>query len=574
MSKVSVFASAALSAVLFLPAAGFAQTAAPAAPAAAPAAPHHPAPRDWATWGYDQQRSNWNRGETTLSKANVGKLQLLWSSKVAEPADVVLSTLTAPLVVEKVATPAGPKDLVFTLSGDNILSAVDADSGKIVWQKSFPPAAKPLRASNWLCPNAPNDTPVYDRARGLVFFMPADGKLRAVSAGDGVEKMQATQLVAPFARAWSLNLIEGVVYTTSARGCGNLVDPHAPFDSASIPTPPPPGRPPSPPNDPGLIAAADVHDLDHPQVTHFFTSTSRSNGPWGRGGVARVPGGIITQTADGPIDPAAGNFGNTVLKLAPRAVRLMDSFTATNWKFINQYDLDLGSGSVIVFPAEKRTIAASVGKEGVIHLLDTDNLGGADHATPHYRSPRYGNDANIGTMPGMGMWGAMATYVTPEGKRYLYMPMWGPPSKEAPAFKFTQGETPNGSIMAFEVVSDGGKLSLSSAWMSPNMTVPDVPVVANGVVYATQTGEQTLQAKVRAGDGPPEPPGPGAGAAFRATPVSNLILYAFDAETGKTLYSSKKLITNWTHFSEPVVALGKVFLVTHDGQIHAFGLKK
>jgi len=48
-----------------------------------------------------------------------------------------------------------------------------------------------------------------------VFFMPADGKLRAVSAGDGVEKMQATQLVAPFARAWSLNLIEGVVLENS-----------------------------------------------------------------------------------------------------------------------------------------------------------------------------------------------------------------------------------------------------------------------------------------------------------------------------------------------------------------------
>ena len=45
--------------------------------------------------------------------------------------------------------------------------------------------------------------------------------VRAVSAGDGAEKMPATQLVAPFARAWSLNLIDGVIYTTSGRGCGD-----------------------------------------------------------------------------------------------------------------------------------------------------------------------------------------------------------------------------------------------------------------------------------------------------------------------------------------------------------------
>jgi hypothetical protein len=28
------------------------------------------------------------------------------------------------------------------------------------------------------------------------------------------------------------------------------------------------------------------------------------------------------------------------------------------------------------------------------------------------------------------------------------------------------------------------------------------------------------------------------------------------------------------HFSEPVVALGKVFVVTHDAHVYAFGLKR
>jgi hypothetical protein len=32
------------------------------------------------------------------------------------------------------------------------------------------------------------------------------------------------------------------------------------------------------------------------------------------------------------------------------------------------------------------------------------------------------------------------------------------------------------------------------------------------------------------------------------------------------------MIKGWTHFSIPVVALGKVFVVTHDAKVYAFGL--
>jgi outer membrane protein assembly factor BamB len=53
-----------------------------------------------------------------------------------------------------------------------------------------------------------------------------------------------------------------------------------------------------------------------------------------------------------------------------------------------------------------------------------------------------------------------------------------------------------------------------------------------------------------------------------------LVLYALDAQTGKQLYSSEKIITSWVHYSEPVVALGKVFVVTWDAHVYAFGLKQ
>src|SRR4051812_49206701 len=63
---------------------------------------------DWLTWGYDQERSLWNRAEKELNKDNVGQLSLKWKTQMPTPAStVVLQTLTTPLVA-MVNLPQGP----------------------------------------------------------------------------------------------------------------------------------------------------------------------------------------------------------------------------------------------------------------------------------------------------------------------------------------------------------------------------------------------------------------------------------------------------------------------------------
>jgi outer membrane protein assembly factor BamB len=52
--------------------------------------------------------------------------------------------------------------------------------------------------------------------------------------------------------------------------------------------------------------------------------------------------------------------------------------------------------------------------------------------------------------------------------------------------------------------------------------------------------------------------------------TSHAVLYAFDARTGKELYSSGDIIPNWTHFSGLAVSNGRVYVVTHDSTIYAF----
>jgi outer membrane protein assembly factor BamB len=544
--------------LLFLPCAGLGQEVQPA--------------RDWSTWGYDQERTAWNRGETLLSKNNVAKLKVKWSAQLATmPTDIALSTLTAPIVVEAVRTPTGVKNVVFLLAADDTLFAVDADTGKSLWQRTFPNNLTALRPATWLCPNTANDTPVVDKTKGVIYFVTSDGKLHGLNLSDGSDRLAATDFVAPFARAWSLNLIDNVIYTTNARSCGNVAGQLPPVRALAGAAGPPPGvRGPVE----ASISAMDISDIAHPRLTRFYTSSTREAGPWGRGGVAKTPKGIITQTADGLYDPAGGQFGETVLALAPKLAGLADSFTPGNWQYLNLHDLDMGSASLVVFPFQDKVLTAAASKEGVVYLLDVNNLGGypPGHSNPLYQSFQIANDDAFGgntRAPGQGVWGSITTYATADGRRFLYVPVWGPPSKRLPPFQYSPGPTPHGSIMAFEVVRDGDKIAMVPRWSSSDMTVPDSPTVANGVVYALETGEQTLQNP--AAPGQPRPPAAEA-AKFRATPVSHLSLNAFDAETGKLLYSSKKTITDWVHFSEPVVALGKVFVVTHDAHLYAFGV--
>jgi outer membrane protein assembly factor BamB len=509
---------------------------------------------EWLTFGYDGQRSGWNSAETALTAANVKRLKLLWNSQLpTPPQDTALSTLTSPLVAQ-----VDGRTLVFTVGIDDTLYALDADSGKTLWQKGFPNTAKPVRPPNTNCAGTEQATPVIDKKKGVIYFTTSDGKLRGLGLADGAEKLTPAPFVAPNSRNWSLNLINDVIYTAAGRGCGG--------DAAqSI--------------EPGSVSAMDVSDPAHPQLSRFLTGRGRPAGPWGRGGPVAGPLGVYVQTADGNRDPAGGIFGNAVLAVQPKAYGLADSFTPPSWKNLNAKDLDLGSGSPMLFPFKSRTLLATSSKEGVVYVLDAKNLGGgvaSDHAKALYTSLRLGNEEE--KYYGHGVWGSFSTYEDAQGARWIYVPMWGPPASGL-QFPKSYGPAPHGSIMALQVVEKDGGVTLAPQWISRDLAVPDNVAVANSVVFAVQTGEQLLQhftnpeAHGRAEPGQ-QAETPATLAKFRSTPIAPMVLYAFDAQSGKELFSSGKLLGNWVHFNQPTVAQGKVFLVSHDAHVYAFGLPR
>src|SRR5689334_44930 len=84
---------------------------------------------EWLTWGFDPERSGWNRAEATLSKDNVSRLVLKWKSELpVAPREIALSTLTAPLVVDGVATAQGRRTLLFIAGSDDSVFAIDANT--------------------------------------------------------------------------------------------------------------------------------------------------------------------------------------------------------------------------------------------------------------------------------------------------------------------------------------------------------------------------------------------------------------------------------------------------------------
>ena len=486
---------------------------------------------DWPTYGGDLQRTGHAVNETLLNKGNAGKLKLEWKLKL-DNAPIELYSLTVPVVSVNTITPKGFKDLVITAGSSDNLYAIDADTGELVWKKTFQnEGGAPLNkgTGGWLCPNAIVATPVYDKKTRTVHVISIDGRLHSMNVVNGEYRYPPVQFVPPNSKSWSLSLVDGVLYTTLSQHCNRAAN---------------------------GVYAIDLNDPKRP-ISKF----EAAGGIWGRAGVAVAPDGkIYAEIGDGAFDPAAGKYSDAVVQLEPKTLKLLDWYVPTNQRIVDKKDLDMGNISPVVFPWKDGELVAASGKEGVIYLLDPKHFGGADHRTPAYRSPLFTNEEVNFMM--RGFWGAFGTWDI-NGTRWLVAPAYGPPHPDAPKFPQQYGKADNGSIMAFKVVDKNGAPSLEPGWMSVDMIAPDPVVMANGVVFALATGDESRQVDSGGAILPSK---------ARATNAKAAILYALDAETGKVLYSSKDLINSFAHFSGLAISEGRIYVVTADSTIYAFGL--
>jgi len=495
---------------------------------------------DWLTDGGDSKRNNWQKDETILTKDNVKGMTLLWQKKLDnQPRQ--MHSLLEPLVIGSVSTASGPKEMVIQSGVSDNVFALDAKTGNILWQRHFESTYQdPVggRGPSVLCPGGmtANVTigPGGSPGKYTVYAASWDGRLHMLNAADGNPLSPPLKFMPSNGKPYALNLVNNVIYTHSAQGCG------------------------------GNPNTAYTYDL----ATHKVGSWGPAGGGmWGRSGPAISKDLVMyTGTGDGRWDPENGLYGNGIIgvKQNPitKALELVDYYGPSNAEWLWKRDLDM-QVTPAIFDWKGKEYMVDASKECRVYLMDTESIGGDDHRTPVFRTPLICNE--IVDFAEAGIWGSLASWEDSDGSRWVLSPFWGP---KHPKFKapIEHGPVKKGAIVAFKMGTVNGKVELIPQWISRDMNQAEPPLIANGMIFAYGSGENTAQAF------------PDVGLDFRMerrVPLStHVILYALDAQTGKELWSSGDQIKLWNHWSGIALANGKVYVNTYDGNLYCFGLKK
>jgi outer membrane protein assembly factor BamB len=496
---------------------------------------------DWLTDGGDIERSAWQKNEHLLSTASVKNIKLLWKTKLDNEPRQMHNLLPA-LIASRVTTASGTKQIVLVTGVSDNLYALDAETGALLWKHRFQtdwvPPAGGGRGAGILCPGGVTATPVIGPTetpgKYIVYAAAWDGTLRRVDLATGEEIAPPAKFMPPNGKPYALNLRNNVIYTHTAQGCGG---------------------------NPNMVY---IYDLATDKVGSWGPA---GGGMWGRTGPAISSNGTMyTGTGDGRWDPENGIYGNGIIGVqqdpVTKAGKLVDYYGPSNAEWLFKRDLDM-QVTPAVFRYKGKELMIDAGKECRVYLMDTESIGGDDHRTPLYRTPLICNEeVNFASA---GIWGSMATWEDARGTRWALTPFWGPKHSKFSA-SIEYGPVKFGAITAFTVEEKAGKWMLKPAWISRDMNHAEPPVIANGIIFAYGSGEDTDQAKFDIGLAYNQ-------AEYRINGSTHAVLYALDAQTGKELWSSGEQIASWSHWGGLSVANGRVYLNTFDGVQYCFGVK-
>jgi outer membrane protein assembly factor BamB len=520
---------------------------------------------NWSTANADPQRTAWIRTDPQISRENVqkGVVQFLWKQKLGnEPRQ--LNALTQPVVIGRLITYKGFKDLMFVSgSGDKVFS-IDHPTGKIFWEQTLPYASTypQQKGGTWTCPGgltasmslglgapppgvrggpggppaagAPAAAPAGGAAgappsaagasaagRGAsvvahVYALSSDGLLHMLNQHTGTDVVPAVKLVRSNAQAYGLIVNNNMAYAATRDECGGALN--------------------------GVWAL----DLAAPVKALSLVSwqTGGANIEGSAGIAIGSQGTIYAATGAGTHNPAEGQYAGTLAALDPKTLKLNDWFSPSDARNLNF------SSTPVVFTYKEKEYVVAGGQEGRLYLLDSASLGGADHQTPLYRSAVYSAGKTGPT--------ALASWEDSAGVRWVLAPVAGPLRPEA-KFPVTNGDIKNGAVVAFKLVEESGKLTLQPGWVSRDLVSPAPPIVMNGVVFALSSGAYL-------------PPGNSTMTSEqRAQRSSPAVLYALDASNGKELWNSGKTITSFSSSGGLAAGASKVFVSTADSTLYAFG---
>jgi outer membrane protein assembly factor BamB len=528
--------------------------------------------------GGGPQRNGWARSERLIDKTNVSTLKLLYKVR-AEIQSRGSHSLTAPIVNGNLITYRGFKEmLIFGASSDKVFS-VDADLNKALWESrvgnradnppadtpkaacpggltapvvmagsssallhfaseaSRTPAAagiKPQRPSPYFPPLSQSVYPLRPTTLtelAALYTISSDGNLHVLNSSTGQDLLSPVKFVPPNAKVTSVNIWENLIYATTGDNCDGYRN---------------------------ALFAIDLLSRDK-RVAAFVP---QGGGFSGQGGTSiGNDGTVYVQVMSAPGDPV-GHYHDTVVALTPKDLKVKDYFTS-NEKPVDK-KMVAGQGiTPLVFSFAGKEMLLAGGRDGRLYLLDSRSLGGPDHHTPLYSSERIAQRDKKGG--GYGFRGTFSSWVDfNNGARWFYAPIAGPPHRSA---KLTVPKSAplDGSIVALKLAEENGRPALQTVWLSRDIVSPSPVVIANGMVFALSTGEESPRAPRRAK--------PSSNAGFDQT-AGRATLFVFDGATGKQLYSSGDFVSSSSPGGGLAVANGRVYFATQDNTVYCFGLPK
>jgi hypothetical protein len=500
------------------------------------------------TYHNDNYRTGWNSSETTLTPANVNATQFGALATVAVDDQVDAQPLMVPGVNITAGKNQGQHDVVYVVTGNDTVYAIDANAGTILLSNHLgSPVKKPLGCGN----NGPNvgitSTPVIDTASSTLYLMAytqdTSGptyRLHAMDLGSLTDKI-TPQIVSA-----SQTLSDGTVFTFNATyqrqrpglleangniyaGFGSFCDFAANtsrgwllgWNAATL----------------APLSANKIFDTQATSPDNFFLTAIWMSG---YGLAADDSGNIVFVTGNsdysGTTYDGVTNIQESVVKVSPDLSTVLDLFTPSNVASLDQSDTDFGSGGVMVLPDQPGStphLAVAAGKDGNMFFMNEDHLGGY--------SPTKNNV--LATYSVGGCWC---------GESYFVDPVDG---------------------VARVVSSGGNRVKVWKLLTSPSTKLmgsaqsPTISTGQNGGFFTSVSSNGNASPIIWA----------------LSRPVShnpaNILLYAFNPDSGSSTITTlfRGVAGSWPNQGGdsnqvPIVANGKVYVASNK-QLKIFGLK-
>lgn len=271
------------------------------------------------------------------------------------------------------------RGLIIVATEDNVVAALDAHSGKPVWEHRLgPPVPRSKLPCGNITPLGITGTPIIDRARQAVYLdamMLVNGQPRhrvfGLSLTDGsvlpgwpIDIQKVLHGVEPPFTARTQNqrgalaLLDGRLYIPFGGHFGDCGNYHGWVIGLSV-------------NQPHRIVS--------------FSTRARGGGIWAPGGIAAADGSLFVSTGN-TFDAQSWKDGEAILRLPPNlnfTRHPRDFFAPRDWRELDAFDQDLSGVNPLPLQipgARPSNLVLALGKNGEAYLLDRSDLGGVGGA--------------------------------------------------------------------------------------------------------------------------------------------------------------------------------------------------